>query len=414
MAAHRYAGSEWLYPVLPLSVLACGLGIFVPLDILTYGGTVFDIGIAFAAAGAAGMLGSLVWGEFLNKTHSTHNSSLISAAGILLALVLLILGKTGYIMISFSAFTFFSAGIYLPINIFAMGRRGERKMTGRISAFKLLSIVGCIAASAFGVAIGNRALMYYLAFLMLSGIVCFAAVYVARNSGIGRLMEYGKSSSSRRRYLRFASGRVHGLVSHMLYGLHRHEIKKGQKSNAFKKIYVLIASFSAMTIGFSLLATSFIPFLYAHGISYQYIFGFALINMLAQAAIYYRYSGKGAAAGPQYNKSTFLIGAAGLTLALSLPAYIFIPISLLAYAAAGISISMFAVSSLVLFYNNVRGNHEARYIGILSAVGGGSVLVGAAASGYISQYYGYPYSFGFVAIAGVIAYVLMRSRTAKT
>ncbi|WP_297062821.1 MFS transporter [Thermococcus sp.] len=142
---------EWFYSFVPFKIATGGSSALVSLYLLELGGSASTVGMAFALASLASMLGALFWGRLSDRTLRRKPFILLGFASVPLFLPLMVLSKTPAQLIAVNtAYAFFLAStLSVPIALVLRSLRKHRWDYG-IGKFNEISGWGW----AFGLLIG--------------------------------------------------------------------------------------------------------------------------------------------------------------------------------------------------------------------------------------------------------------------
>ena len=142
---------RWFYSFVPFKVATGGSSALVSLYILELGGSASTVGIAFALASLASMLGALFWGRLSDRTLRRKPFILLGLASVPLFLPLMALSRTPLQLIAVNTLYSFFLASTLPVPI-ALVLRSVRKHRWDYGIGKFNEISGW--GWAFGLLIG--------------------------------------------------------------------------------------------------------------------------------------------------------------------------------------------------------------------------------------------------------------------
>jgi len=142
---------RWFYSFVPFKVATGGSSALVSLYILELGGSASTVGIAFALASLASMLGALFWGRLSDRTLRRKPFILLGLASVPLFLPLMALARTPPQLIAVNTLYSFFLASTLPVPI-ALVLRSVRKHRWDYGIGKFNEISGW--GWAFGLLIG--------------------------------------------------------------------------------------------------------------------------------------------------------------------------------------------------------------------------------------------------------------------
>lgn len=397
--------ATWMYTVLPISALSGGLGVMIPLYILFMKGTVYDVGIATAIYALVEIPASIFWGNLTDKVKRTKLFILISVIGTFPILIILyLINSVTLIYSAYGLYSFVAIAASPAINILIIARRRNGALPKYFSRYSVLVIIGSLAGMIPGLFIDGHLIREYLIFLLAVDII---ALLVAMEF-ISEIYPTPKRENKKEikksfGILNMISVTPHILTSHSLLK----KIRSNLRIQRGKGIYLLLATISMFNLSMYLFNTSYIPYLYMHGVGYGGIFSVNISNTIAQLLIYTVVLSliKGMSLKKYYKFSTVVRGTSYLVAVA--PAFIFTglfyQLNLAAYFIAGIGYAIWNVTSSVMLYERVRKMGPGHYIGLWVAVLGLSGVVGAFASGLISKAAGYAPTFFLSIIAAMVS-----------
>ena len=398
---------SWLSIVVPVSALSSGLGVLVPLMILSLHGTVMDVSFAVALYTLVGIPASLIWGKLTDEVMNLRLFILLSILGVFPELLIMyFLLSSAAITVSYAFYSFIATAASPSINLLVIGKRRTSSLPSYFSLYSILVIVGGIIGMLPGLFTDSQYLWAYLLFLMFLNALSFIFSMIF----IPKRMNFVAKKAENRRIGRSFSllnmltphpflSTSHRLIDKLSFIVrHKHE----------RTIYLLLLTIGLFTIGIYVFNTSYIPFLYHYGLTYADIFFINMINFVGQVVVYVsliKY--RKALLGLYYRVSTLLRGFSYLVA--FIPIFIFssyfFTINILAYLIAGFAYALWNVSSSVILYSFIRGRHAANYIGIWTAVLGTAGVVGALLSGIISSYGNYILTFSLGILMSILSFL---------
>ncbi len=411
--------TTWMYTVLPISALSGGLGVIIPLYILFLKGTVYDVGIATAAFALVEIPASIFWGNLTDKIKKTKLFILISVIGTFPILIILyLINHYTAIYSIYGLYAFIAIAASPALNILIISRRKGSTLPKYFSRYSVFVIIGSLSGMIPGLFIDSALIRQYLIILLVINAISLLTTMTlvketpspAKN---GREKDVKKSFG----ILNMLSVTPHILTSHSLLKriLSDLKIQKG------RGIYLLLATISMFNLSLYLFNTSYIPYLYAHGVEYSGIFSINISNVIAQLVIYAIVLSliKNLKLKRYYKFSTVIRGSSYLIALLPLFAVTdaFYQLNITAYFVAGIGYALWNITSSVMLYERIRRIGSGHYIGLWVAVLGLSGVIGALVSGFVSKAVGYIPTFMLSVLAAVISLFIFiyleRRETAK-
>lgn len=394
MDSHRML--SWRYTFVPIYAISSALSVFISLYILAIGGTVVDVGIAFSAYYAVSIPASLFFGYLMERLNMTKPFIMASAIATLPILVAFLFPAGVYSAIAYYALysvAFTAATPALNVLIMGTGAKARRsKMPRYYSKFGLFSILGFVAAMAFGLTIPRSDLVTYLAVMIALDACAIAMVALfIRDEPVGA---FARSKEQARRAFSMVNGLMHkGFLEYGLINKVRSMLRNKKKRSLYKLLFAIVL----FNTGYYIFYASYVPFQISFGLSYTDVFVIQLLNGLAQIAAFlvllrmvrrpmlHRY----------FVTSSGLRGASYIIMAVSafVPLGLMFSLNAFAYMVGGAVIAFWNLSSTVLLYHRIKGREEGYYLGLWSGLFGASAIAGSFASGMLSYYAGYPSTF---------------------
>lgn len=395
---------KWMFTIIPLYAIGSGLGIFIPLYILSVHGTVFDVGIAIALYNLVSIPSALFWGRLTDKTGRIKPFIVLSAISTLPIIALLLVSTSVQLAFLYYAMYAVAATAASPaINILIIGTSKGSSLPRSYSRFSIFALSGGLLASTLGIAVITNNLFMYAYFLISFNIaaIILGVLLIKKRSRHPILKE--QKEKTRRSYP--VLNVLISLPAFLLeYNLIEH-IRSNLADDNTKRIYQLMTAIALFNLAFFIFYTSLIPFQRFSGLTYSNIFIIQLASILVEIPTFFfmvrlrSFDLKG-----YYLSSVTLMGTAYTLVILSsfLPTGGLYAINIAAYAIVGFAFAFWNLSSIVLLYDKIRGPREGYYIGTWAGFIGSSAVAGSLISGFISSGYGYTLTFA-LAVAVVIS-----------
>ena len=403
-----------MYTIVPINVISSGLSVLIPLYILSLHGDVFDVGIAVALYNLVVIPSSLIWGKLADRLRRNRIFVIGStAATIPILLMLLLFRSIAFAYLGYAIYAIAAAASAPAINIMVMGTRRSRKMPQTYSRYGTFTLVGSLIAYAIGAFLDGSGLAYYLialiAFNVAALVMSITLIHERRSKS------YAKNDL---RYVSNATPVLNALAPKSPHSLISASFMKrlysSFKTTESNSIYILFIAIALFALGYNLFNTSFIPYLEVHGLTYGKIFMINIANSLGQILIlllvafkikihninrYYTLS-------TVYRSTGYVLSA----LAIILPVSAFFITNVFAYLIAGFAFAAWSISSSVMLYEKIRGAKQGYYIGLWTAILGGSSVAGSLISGAISSVYGYLATFILAVIITAVSGLVFESK----
>ena len=401
-----------MYTIVPINVISSGLSVLIPLYILSLHGNVFDVGIAVALYNLVVIPSSLIWGKLADKSRQNRIFVIGStAATIPILLMLLLFRSIAFAYLGYAVYAIAAAASAPAINIMVMGTRRSRKMPQTYSRYGTFTLVGSLIAYAIGAFLDGSGLAYYLAILIVfnvAALIMSITLIRERRTYAKNELKYVGNATPVLNAL--APKSPHSLISASFMKRLYSSFKTGENNS----VYILFLAIAFFALGYNLFNTSFIPYLEVHGLTYGKIFMINIANSLGQILIlvlvafkirirninrYYTLS-------TVYRSTGYVLSS----LAIILPISAFFITNVFAYLIAGFAFAAWSISSSVMLYEKIRGAKQGYYIGLWTAILGGSSVAGSLISGAISSVYGYLATFILAVIVTAVSGLVFESR----
>ena len=403
---------SWMYTIVPINVISSGLSVLIPLYILSLHGNVFDVGIAVALYNLVVIPSSLIWGKLADKSRQNRIFVIGStAATIPILLMLLLFRSIAFAYLGYAIYAIAAAASAPAINIMVMGTRRSRKMPQTYSRYGTFTLVGSLIAYAIGAFLDGSGLAYYLLILIAFNIAALVmSITLIRERRVYAKNELRYVGNATPVLNALAPKSPHSLISASFMKRLYASFKTGENSS----VYVLFIAIAFFALGYNLFNTSFIPYLEMHGLTYGKIFMINIANSIGQILILVlvAFKIKIRNINRYYTLSTVYrsTGYVLSSLAIILPISAFFITNVFAYLIAGFAFAAWSISSSVMLYEKIRGAKQGYYIGLWTAILGGSSVAGSLISGVISSVYGYLATFILAVIVTAVSGLVFESR----
>ena len=401
-----------MYTIVPINVISSGLSVLIPLYILSLHGNVFDVGIAVALYNLVVIPSSLIWGKLADKSRQNRIFVIGStAATIPILLMLLLFRSIAFAYLGYAVYAIAAAASAPAINIMVMGTRRSRKMPQTYSRYGTFTLVGSLIAYAIGAFLDGSGLAYYLLILIAFNIAALVmSITLIRERRVYAKNELRYVGNATPVLNALAPKSPHSLISASFMKRLYTSFKTGENSS----VYVLFIAIAFFALGYNLFNTSFIPYLEMHGLTYGKIFMINIANSIGQILILVlvAFKIKIRNINRYYTLSTVYrsTGYVLSSLAIILPISAFFITNVFAYLIAGFAFAAWSISSSVMLYEKIRGAKQGYYIGLWTAILGGSSVAGSLISGVISSVYGYLATFILAVIVTAVSGLVFESR----
>jgi MFS family permease len=404
---------DWVYSVFPVSLASGPIGTVIALYLLELNkgqpaAGMFYVSLAAAIFSAVGIPASIFWGFVTDRVHRRRAMIVVSYAMVALVLLSMYIDRTtrGTIL-TYAAFSFFSAASATPLNLLIMESEKKSRWAEAFAKLSMMSSVGNVV----GLLI-STVWVEALPLLLLSiplGMFSFASAALAALTIREPAFVLERETMVLRKSSFFSR-----LLAFPVFFLTIPKVSDFRR--AFRGLrygltnYVPLFYISTVLFYFSsgLFNTSFVPAMRSFGLLEGEILAVMLAGMIIQTLTFPfagRYVGE---------KSLAMSSVQGLLLrglsyggmgaaALFLSNHLFLAPAMALYPlAGGIAYSVYYTSSNTMMFNTVQKRNPGAALGVYSAVVGLASTAGSLVSGVISVYLGFYVTF---TIASVLLYL---------
>ncbi|NJE00101.1 MFS transporter [Thermococcus sp. LS1] len=389
---------RWFYSFVPFKVATGGSSALVSLYLLELGGNASTVGLTFALASLASMLGALFWGKLSDKTLRRKPFILLGFASVPVFLTLMAFVKTPAQLIAINtAYAFFLAStLSVPI---ALVLRSVRKHSWDygIGKFNEISGWGWVLGLVLGFGLSRFLTIpqLFVAFALLGLPSVFMAqrmirevpIYVNRKA----IRAFGNYVIEKARY--FPSFILHTNLS---------------LPNGLKRFYI---SFLLFWIAAGLYFPQVPVLLTENGFTREIIY-LALIVNSTIAALNYTRVGMSMGENKEGTLRKGLLLRTGAFVAITVGALIspaLLPLAFVSYALAGYSWTFIGVSSTAIVSEKAGEKENGSAMGTYNVVSSAGYIAGSALGGYVVSAFGFGMTFGLgVALLGGSVLLLRR------
>ncbi|ACJ15789.1 Hypothetical permease [Thermococcus onnurineus NA1] len=385
---------RWFYSFVPFKVATGGSSALVSLYLLELGGNASTVGLTFALASLASMLGALFWGKLSDRTLRRKPFILLGFASVPLFLTLMALARTPAQLIAINtAYAFFLAStLSVPI---ALVLRSVRKHSWDygIGKFNEISGWGWVLGLVLGFGLSRFLTIpqLFVAFALFGLPSVFMAqrmirevpIYVNRKA----IRVFGNYVIEKARY--FPS-----FILHTNFSL----------PEGLKRFYI---SFLLFWIAAGLYFPQVPVLLTENGFTREIIY-LALIVNSTIAALNYTSVGTSMGENKEGTLRKGLLIRTGAFVAITVGALIspaLLPLAFVSYALAGYSWTFIGVSSTAIVSENAGEKENGSAMGTYNVVSSAGYITGSALGGWIvaTAGFGTAFGLGLVLLGGSIA-----------
>ena len=399
-----------MFTILPISAIANGLSVLIPLYILALKGDVFDVGVAVALFNLIGIPASLFWGDFTDKIKKNKLIILISIIGTIpILLILYFIAFIPSIEASYGVYSFIATAASPAINILIMKRNRKLSLPKYFSEYSILSILGGFIALIPGIVLDRQNIADYLIMLLVLNVIALILAIKLIDKDRDHSTKQSKKVKQSFSLLNALSTTPHILTGYSLI----ERIRKAIKVRRVKNVYLLLLTMALFDAGLALFNTSYIPFLNDRGVNFAGIFIINIANYIGQLVVYtlFMYFTKRFNLAAYYETSTLLRGLSYLLafVPFIFTSFLFFYTNIVAYLFSGVAYAMFNVASSVMMYNQIGKLSRGHYIGIWFSILSLSTVVSSFFSGVLSQSFNYYLTFSIAIIIILGSFIAFRS-----
>jgi MFS family permease len=409
---------DWVYSVFPISLASGPIGTVVTLYLLELNkgqAGLFYVSLAAAIFSAVGIPASIFWGSVTDRIHRRRAMIVVSYAIVAFVLLSMYVDKTtrGTIL-TYAAFSFFSAASATPMNLLIMETEKKGRWAGTFAKLSMMSSVGNVVGLLIST-IWVEALPLLILSIPL-GIFSLASAVLAALTIHEPAFVLERETMVLRKPSFFS--RLLALPVFFLTIPKVSDFRRAFRGLRYSLTsYVPLFYISTVLFYFSsgLFNTSFVPAMRSFGLLEGETFAVILAGMVVQT-LTFRFAGRYVG-----EKSLVMSSVQGLLLrglcyggigaaALFIQNYLFLAPALVLYPlAGGVAFAIYYTSANTMMFNTVQKRNPGAALGVYSAVVGLASTAGSLVSGLVSAYSGFSITF---TVASVLLYlaVLVVSR----
>ncbi|MEM3838987.1 MAG: MFS transporter [Candidatus Micrarchaeaceae archaeon] len=393
--------TKWMLTTIPANLAYAPLSTFIPLLLLSVGGTVLSIAIAVSAFNAVAIASSFMWGRLADLTGKRKPFILISYLGITLMLVGIYFSTSSIAMIMafYAGIALFQQANPTAYNLLIMETDKEANWGRNFSNLQMVSNLGMVLGLVVAAIVTGLATLKLL--ILVFALASFASAIVANLLIIEPMVNMTKEESILKHAsslvvsmfsypFRFstASGVDHGLVRASRLSLRKYI------NNTF--LLLCVSSF-IYSIGANMFNTEYPASLQIHGLAESEVFLVILVASVIQT-IFFHYAIQPEDKGNVYKSYTGMSYMRSLSYAFIAISFIttgigFLTANIILYAiVSGITYPLYYTASYALVFDSLRNRKRGNALGIYNGVGTIGNFFGAVAAS-VSQVFGFPVLF---------------------
>lgn len=388
-------------PLVPFNAAVSAVSTLVPLYILSVGGSVLDVGFASVAYSLALIPAPLLWGRVCDVTGSRRNVMLLAAALLLTATVSMYLSDSlAVIVLAFAAVAHATGMMSPPLNLLIIENLPKAEWDKGYTRSSWYSTIGTVSGLATG-------LVWELFFPLTSFLIVCSALAVASIALTAALVRDPPITIERRTMVVSRQAFVGRLTQLplMFVRLPRmadfRAVAKLAKEGLTRDIPVIIVASSLFSASLNVFFTSYTPYLKLnHLADWEVYFTSMYVNTMNGVASRYVLTRLKGTVSPSVASGALAVRAVGMLLAAVLSVFVkgqeTLYTTLLVFTLLGLAYTIITIDLNSLFYRALPAGRQGGMLGVYSTANGVALFAGSLASGYISFYLGYPFTF-FVA-----------------
>ncbi len=405
-------GKKWLYSTLPISVATGPLGTMIQLYLIALNGqalgTIYG-GLASAIYNGISIPAALFWGVTIDRVHRRKGLVALSYALVAVALVSFYFDRsTEGTIARYGVVSFVSLASATPLNLLIMETEHKSKWAWAFARLSLIASLGNVFGLLIGV-VWSQVLPSQLVFLFvpmgaLAATSSALAVVMIREPAF--VLERETVASRRPSFFsRLLANPVFFITIPSPSDFRR--AFRGIRSSLTRSVPLFFISTILFYLSSGLFNTSFVPALHLFSVPDQEVFGVILAGMVVQTAAF---QVAGRLVGDRNLVTTSVrglllrgwsyLGIGVAALFVSGPLFV-IPAIILYPLAGGVAFAIYYTSANTMMFTTVRSKSAGAALGVYSAVVGIASMAGSFASGFISVYDGYYFTF---VLSGVLLF----------
>ena len=406
--------------VLPFNIAFGPVSTLIQLLILSYNGTVVEVGLALTLFNAVSIPSALFWGLVTDRFHRRRILILASFVTTALILVLFLFLQNSYwVSFLYALFAFSTTASTTPLNLLVMETERKPKWASAFAKFSMVSSVG----QTVGLVLG----MVWSLYLSLVYLVVPLAVLSLLSAGLAALMIREPEVVFERQVLLMHKPSFFYRLRRLPY-----LFLKVPHVNDFKRVFrnmeheltrhtpLLYLAILVFFLSAGIFNTSLVPALKANGVSSLLVFGVILLGLVVQI-VSFRFAGryaerktlvKSAVGGLVLRALAY--GAIGVFAYLYTGVWFVIPVLIFYPLASGVAYSIYYTASNTMVFNTLSPRRNGSTLGVYSALAGVATMAGSFISGYMSFYFGFYVTFIVSAwCLGISAWVMSLMDTSQ-
>ncbi len=389
----------WVKSVVPFSIATGPISTLVVLLILSFNGTVIDVGYAVAIFNAVSIPASIFWGFATDRFHRRRLIIVASYLATALVLILFLFASNlYYVILLYALFSFVTTAVTTPLNLLVMETSPKKKWSSAFAWFSMLSSIGTTSGLILSTVWASFLLLTYLliplSILSIASAV-MSVMLIKEPSSVfeGQMIIHNKHSF----FDRLQRDPVIFLRIPRLTDFKR--VFRALKFDLTRNVPILYFSIFIFWVAAGLFNTSIIPSMTANKISNITIFFIITIVNIIQI-FSFEYAGSYTEKNSLINASIFGLTLRSIGYALLGISFYFISgiwyalLALVFYSlASGFAFTIYYTASNTMVFNTMGGNSQGSSLGVYSALVSIATTAGSLISGFLSFYLNFSATF---------------------
>lgn len=405
---------RWLLMLIPFNAAAQALSVYVPLEILSLGGNVVQVGFASVVYNLALIPAPLLWGYVCDITGRRRIIIIFGCSLLTIASLGLFFSSSIISIIALYAAVAHSAGMLSPsLNLLLIEKLPKDKWGEGYTTQNWYTFLGQIFGSGAGI--------IWLLYLPLHTFPIACLGFSLASVLISSIMVHDAKLAVERRAVVLTAQSFITRISQIpliFLRLPRYSdfltVMRSAKQSLTREIPVIFVASMLFNASANLFFTSYTPYLKENRLQDSSIFFLSMyiifVNSIVSRVIIQRFKGGVthlAASNALLFRSIGMMIAAAFAVFVSGQSVFFT--TLLVYTMLGSAFVYVNVNLNTLLFKALPPGKQGGMLGVWSSFNGLALLIGALASGYISYYLGYSITFFAASILILLSSIILDS-----
>ena len=407
---------KWIWFIPPINIAAEGLHTAIPLFVIHLGGGIREVSIMIAIHYGAAALGSILWGQVLDKYHAQKAVLMVSFLAIIACCMWLYFTNSIGPVYVISPLTGFFLTARSPVTQMLVMETSQNNQWSKFFArTSILSTFGSLGAmligSVWSLYFDSR--QYFAICALSAGVALVISTQISKTHF--HIERHAIAHSIHGIQHSFGHFRIqHHFVFPKIPNIHDYKhiisILKGKISHEIGFLFLANLLFY---FGSNIYFTALTPFLKSLHLSDSVVFTLYLIQTGAMAAIFFVAPKLISKAGEE--KSTFLSylpRILGVLIAAFLitifSGYVLLSFAILSMCLMVVGFSIFTTANSVILFKAIPKGFEGTYLGVNSSMVGLGVFGGALTTGFVAVTFNYTVTFAIASIVLFASLILFR------